>query len=117
MRSSSSSLPITIDDCQGPDEITRLFGNKYNDLYQSVSYDNQKMDSLKSHVQVLVNDHCVDNTCICVTVSTFTPINDITMTTVEPFYSVSYYTRPLHRLQVYQHQRLNVYIMSKCREN
>ncbi len=56
---------MTIDNSQGPGEIADLFGTKYSELYQSVSYDSQQMDSLKSHVKILVNEHCDGSICSC----------------------------------------------------
>ena len=40
------NLPSMIDGHAGADEITNIFSNKYNTLYNSVSYDSDDMDKL-----------------------------------------------------------------------
>ena len=50
------NLPSMIDGHAGADEITNIFSNKYNTLYNSVSYDSDDMDKLKRYL-----DEQIDN--------------------------------------------------------
>jgi len=43
-------VPSTIDSVQGGESIANLFQDKYNQLYNSVSYDKQQMAALLDHI-------------------------------------------------------------------
>jgi hypothetical protein len=47
----SSSLPSTVDDIVGADDIAELFHTKYDSLYNSVSYDTQEMAALTNEIE------------------------------------------------------------------
>jgi hypothetical protein len=68
------SLPSTVDCATGSSPISDLFANKFNDIYTSVSYDNNDMSRVMEDIDVKVTDccskdkchfnHCIDHTMI-----------------------------------------------------
>ncbi len=60
----NNSIPNTIDGVQGGEQISNLFQEKYNQLYNSVSYDTQHMAALQKEVECdiynLSSDKCSD---------------------------------------------------------
>ena len=60
-------IPEFVDDVQGSDDISKLFLTKYNELFNSVSYDQDGMNSLKTIIDSRVAEyggnekHCFDD--------------------------------------------------------
>ncbi len=52
--------PTNVDGCSGDDEISKLFCNKFNNLYNSVPYNKQEMDVIKKKYNLNV-DNCINN--------------------------------------------------------
>ena len=53
---SNNTLPSMMDRHSGADEISNIFSNKYNNLYNSVGYNMDNMNTLKEDIKKLVND-------------------------------------------------------------
>ena len=59
----TSGVPNTIDGAMGDEPISDVFIDKYKNLYNSVSFDSNDMDSLLTKVDKLINEDCnVDHT-------------------------------------------------------
>ena len=58
MKGANSCVASSIDGLSCSKEIADMFLNKYNDLYNSVSYDSDEMCLLKQKVDNLVTDNC-----------------------------------------------------------
>ena len=54
MKCNSNKTTNTIDNVSGAENITRLFKDKYSHLYNSVSYDEQKMNDIENVVNCSV---------------------------------------------------------------
>ena len=57
------SVPNIVDNAQGDEEINSLFCEKYNALYNSVSYNVNEMNTLLDEININVNDKCKHNLC------------------------------------------------------
>ena len=57
LKGNLSTLPDNIDDVNGADQISDLFTKKYHALYNSVSFDKNEMNTLKTSIDNLVTDH------------------------------------------------------------
>ena len=69
---SNASLPSTVDNVQGTENISNLFAEKYNDLYNSVSYNSEDMSSILSDLESQITTKCNVRSCSfkhCVDVS------------------------------------------------
>ena len=62
MRGGKRRIPEFVDDSHGSDNISKLFLSKYDELYNSVSYDHDQMNSLKSEINSRIEDYCNGNT-------------------------------------------------------
>ena len=58
-----SSYPSMVDDVVGEKEICDHFRSKYDDLYNSVSYDGNEMENLLSEVNVKCSSVCRNSLC------------------------------------------------------
>ena len=58
IKGSNSTVASNIDGCSNNEDIAQLFCNKYDDLYNSVSYDSHKMYLLEKKVNNLVVSEC-----------------------------------------------------------
>jgi len=47
--------PASVDGCSGDDEISNLFSDKFNNLYNSVPYNKQEMDVIKNEIMNILN--------------------------------------------------------------
>ena len=56
-------LPNCIDNCNTDVTISNLFANKYNQLYNSVSYKAEECLELMSDINANVRDRCLGNNC------------------------------------------------------
>ena len=54
-------LPSSVDGVVGDDEIAQLFSDKYNYLYNRVSYDVDEMNSIGAEINKQVKEHVVYN--------------------------------------------------------
>ena len=57
IRGNKVNFPTIVDNACGSDSIASLFLEKYENLYNCVSYDHLQMASLKSDVNALISDH------------------------------------------------------------
>ena len=65
MKCNSNRIPNVIDNVSGADKITGLFKDKYNHLYNSVSYDVQRMNIIENDVNCSIKNMSVNvNECI-----------------------------------------------------
>ena len=64
IRGTGLRVPDNVDDVNGSENISEHFLNKYDELYNSVSYDQGEMDNLKDTINNLVSDHCVPGNCV-----------------------------------------------------
>ena len=55
MTRSNNSLPVMMDGHIGADEISNIFLNKYDDLYNSVGYNPDNLNMLKEDIKQLIN--------------------------------------------------------------
>ena len=62
-QSGGSASPTIVDEVQGDSEICNLFSQKYEELYQSVSYNENEMNVLMHELDVLSNDKCSNGQC------------------------------------------------------
>ena len=60
---SQTSLPTTVDDAHGQDNISNLFAQKYEILYNSVSYDSHQMSEILFKIDSLIKSKCCTNSC------------------------------------------------------
>lgn len=58
MTKTTHDLPDVMDGITGIEEISNIFANKYQSLYNSVSYNIQNMKSLKSEIESLIRVEC-----------------------------------------------------------
>ena len=58
MTKSNNELPSMIDGQTGIDEISKIFADKCETLYNSVSYDNHDMDNLKKEIETHIENVC-----------------------------------------------------------
>ena len=61
MNKSNKLLPEIIDNVKGSDNIAKLFFEKNNELYNSVSYEKDEMNDLHSEIDRLINSKMVDD--------------------------------------------------------
>ena len=54
----TSSLPNNMDGITGADQISSLFAEKYDALYNSVSYNNEELSRLKTDIKSLIGTGC-----------------------------------------------------------
>ena len=59
----NSSLPSSIDGVNGAENISNLFADKYNNLYNSVPYDVSKMADIDDQLENLVQSKCKTGQC------------------------------------------------------
>ena len=57
-RKKKAQYPNRVDNAQGECEIAELFKDKFNNLYNCVSYDKNDMDVLLNDIDSLINDKC-----------------------------------------------------------
>ena len=50
LTSNRCNMPNIVDSAQGDNEICTIFRNKYNDLYNSVSYNNHDMKRVRTEL-------------------------------------------------------------------
>ena len=55
MKRSHKLLPDVIDNVKGSDNISKLFFDKNKELFNSVSYDDSKMNDLKNEIDELID--------------------------------------------------------------
>ena len=65
VRSTASSCTNVIDDAVGESDICDLLASKYEELYQSVSFNENEMDNLLYDVNTRVNNVCNVGRCYC----------------------------------------------------
>ena len=65
MFGSQTRLPQIVDGATGVEEIMHLFKRKYNDLYNSVSYDSARMDILKQTLETRISMNSFSNCLYC----------------------------------------------------
>ena len=58
MSKTTSSLPNNMDGITGADQISSLFAEKYDALYNSVSYNNEELGRLKTDFESLIGTGC-----------------------------------------------------------
>ena len=58
VKGQQKSVPNKIDNSHGNQEIADMFANKFSNLYNSVSYDHDKMLLLKSHISDRIKHRC-----------------------------------------------------------
>ena len=64
VKTCSNKVPNVIDDCVGPEEISDLFADKYDSLFNSVSYNKNDMQNLLSDVDnMILNGKCTCKLC------------------------------------------------------
>ena len=56
--------PIKVDDATGEQEITNIFADKFEKLYNCVSYDVNDINSLENDIKTAINNKCVCNNCM-----------------------------------------------------
>ena len=66
LRGRKSCSPTNIDSIKGDDNINGLFSNKYKNLYNSVSYDVNQMNILKTHVSNEIVSHSCESHTVMV---------------------------------------------------
>ena len=54
-----------VDDACGDEEIGQLFSDRFNQLYNSVSFEQQDMNELLRKVDVAKSQHCSQGSCYC----------------------------------------------------
>ena len=69
-------LPNMVDNCVGQADIAGVFKNKYEQLYNSVSYDKVNMCCLKTRIDTLIKDECCKDNCHKHSIN----VNDVTRT-------------------------------------
>jgi exonuclease III len=74
----SGTLPSAVDNSHGEENIVNVFANKYDHLYNSVSYDSNDMQSLKHITDIAVECHCLNNKCNSCILTNSISVNDIT---------------------------------------
>jgi len=57
------NMPNIVNSAQGDNEICTIFRNKYNDLYNSVSYNSQDMKSVLNELDCNIKSSCIIVTC------------------------------------------------------
>ena len=57
----SNNLPNAMDEVTGTDEISSLFADKYDTLYNSVSYNMNEMNRLENEIKSHINIGCSDH--------------------------------------------------------
>ena len=62
-KGTKTARPSTVDDLQGDPVIAQLFANKYNELYNSVSYSTEDMSALLKQVDDLIESKCCKGKC------------------------------------------------------
>ena len=58
MTKSNNNLPNVMDGLDNVNEITDIFYNKYNDLYNCVSYDKEEMNALATDINSRIENEC-----------------------------------------------------------
>ncbi len=54
--------PTNVDGCSGDEDISNLFSNKFNNLYNSVPHNKQEIDVIKNEIKYNLNvDNCIYN--------------------------------------------------------
>ena len=61
MTKSNDELPSMMDDQTGVLEISKIFSDKYDALYNSVSYDNHDMNKLYREIETCIANKCPNN--------------------------------------------------------
>ena len=59
-RKKGNYMPNNMDSVQGPENISGLFKNNYNELYNCVSYNEEDMNLLKNDISKYINDNFND---------------------------------------------------------
>lgn len=57
------NMPNVVDGAQGDDEINTIFRNKYNDLYNSVSFNIHDMKSVQNELDCEIKASCITGSC------------------------------------------------------
>ena len=78
IRGNSSGIPNVCDGQSGDENIASLFHEKYERLYNSVSYNVNEMKTMKADLNCSIMDHCIEDhdKCKCVFIS----VSDIVKT-------------------------------------
>jgi len=63
LTSNRCNMPNIVNSPQGDNEICTIFRNKYNDLYNTVSYNSQDMKSVLNELDCNIKSSCVTGTC------------------------------------------------------
>ena len=58
VQKTTATVTSQVDSACGPEEISQLFASKYNDIYNSVSYDMSKMSKLMTDIEENVDREC-----------------------------------------------------------
>ena len=64
---SKKSLPCMVDNVNGAEDIAALFQEKYNNLYNSVSYNTNDMSCLTHTIDGMIKNHNIKGICECCT--------------------------------------------------
>ena len=74
-RKNNKSLPSKVDDMQDPQSISGLFKDKFDTLFNSVSYDNDELNILLDDINSSINNSCNDSNTNNNNVLIFNPNN------------------------------------------
>ena len=56
MRGKNNCLPELVDNVSGEEKIAELFGNKFEGIFNSVSYDQKELDKIKDEVNKIIRE-------------------------------------------------------------